>query len=205
MPKGEKNAERIQNETSLDRGNRMRGLTISEEDILKASIPAPTDEQIHNMLNPSFQPRCFKSPEDMAREIEEYFKSLTAPVFDDEGAQIGVRWIGKPTVGGLAVYLAVDRKTVFNYSKSDQFSPLLKRAKDIIHAFNESMLADGRNPVGAINTLVNLRDGWVSDQKNIQIEPVLPDTGAKPVDEIASFLDSKALPEAEIKNLTDGN
>lgn len=196
MPKGEKNAVRIKGESDIERGRRMRGLTISEEDILKTSLPAPTDEQIHNMLNPSFKPRCFKSAEDMSKEIEGYFKSLTAPVFDENNVQIGVRWIGKPTVGGLAVYLAVDRKTVFNYTKSDEFSPLLKRAKDIIHAFNEGMLADGRNPVGAINTLVNLRDGWVSDQKNIQIEPKLPDNGAKSADEITDFLDSKALPES---------
>lgn len=197
MPKGDKNALRIKNESDIERGHRMRGLTVSEEDILKSSIPAPTDEQIHNMLNPSFQPRCFKSAEDMSKEIEGYFKSLTAPVFDDKGIQIGVRWIGKPTVGGLAVYLAVDRKTVFNYSKSDEFSTLLKRAKDIIHSFNEQMLADGRNCIGAINTLVNLRDGWVSDQKNIQIEPKLPDNGAKSADEITAFLDERALPESD--------
>lgn len=202
MAKGEKNALRIQNETTIERGNRMRGLTLSQEDILKASLPAPTDEQIHNMLNVGGRPLCFESPEDMSREIEGYFKSLTAPVFDDENVQVGVRWVGKPTVGGLAVYLGVDRKTVFNYSKSDRFSPLLKRAKDIIHSFNEQMLADGRNCIGAINTLVNLRDGWVSDQRNIQIEPVLPDAGAKPVDEIATFLDTVELPG---ENLTDEN
>lgn len=195
MPKGEKNAVRIKSESNVERGNRMRGLTISEEDILKSSLPAPTDEQIHNMLNLGGRPLCFESPEDMAREIENYFKSLTTPVFDENNVCIGKRWIGKPTVGGLAVYLGVDRKTVFNYSKSDRFSPLLKRAKDIIHAFNEGMLADGRNPVGAINTLVNLRDGWVSDQKNIQIEPVMPDPGARSADEITAFLDEKSLPE----------
>ena len=205
MPKGDKNAERINNETPIERGRRMRGLTISQEDILKASLPAPTDEQIHNMLNVGGRPRCFESPESMAIEIEGYFQSLTAPLYDESGAQIGVRWIGKPTVGGLAVYLGVERTTVNNYAKSDRFSLLLKRAKDIIHSFNEQMLADGRNCIGAINTLVNLREGWVSDQRNIQIEPILPDNKAKSTLEIADFLDSKALPESEIKNLTDEN
>lgn len=197
MPKGEKNAVRIKNESPEEKNERMKGLTVTSEDILKSSLPAPTDEQIHNMLNTGGRPLCFESPEDMAREIEGYFKSLTATVFDNNGVSVGKRWIGKPTVGGLAVYLGVDRKTIFNYSKSDRFSPLIKRAKDIIHSFNEQMLADGRNCIGAINTLVNLRDGWVSDQKNIQIEPKLPDNGAKSADEITAFLDNRALPESD--------
>lgn len=197
MPKGDKNAVRIKNETPEETYERIKGLTVTQEDILKSSLPAPTDEQIHNMLNFAGRPLCFESPKIMANEIEKYFKSLTAPIFDEKGICIGKRWIGKPTVGGLAVYLGVDRKTVFNYSKSDEFSPLIKRAKDIIHAFNEGMLADGRNPVGAINTLVNLREGWVSDQKNIQIEPIMPDNGAKSKDEISEFLSQRALPESD--------
>jgi hypothetical protein len=104
----------------------------------------------------------------------------------------------KPTVGGLAIHLGVARETVWAYSKSDQFSNLIKKAKEIITNFTEEMLIEGKNPVGAINTLVNLRVGWVADEKTIKIEPVAPDNGAKSPEEIAAFLDERALPDADI-------
>jgi hypothetical protein len=191
-----KKGMKMTNITDEDRERRRGTLTVTNEDVLKGSIPAPSPEKIHNMLfNVGGRPKCFESPEDMARGIEDYFMSLTVPVFDERGVQVGTRWAGKPTIGGLAVHLACDRRTINEYTKSDEFSPLIKRAKDIIHAFNEQMLVDGRNPVGAINYLVNIREGWVSDQRNIKIEPVMPDVGAKSTDEIAAFLDDKALPE----------
>lgn len=191
-----KKGMKMTNLTEEDRERRRGTLTVTQEDVLKGSIPAPSPDKIHNMLhNLGGRPKCFESPEVMAAGIEDYFLSLTVPVFDEEGIQIGTRWAGKPTIGGLAVHLACDRRTINEYTKSDQFSPLIKRAKDIIHAFNEQMLVDGRNPVGAINYLVNIREGWVSDQKNIKVEPVMPDVGAKSADEIVAFLDDKALPE----------
>jgi hypothetical protein len=57
------------------------------------------------------------------------------------------------------------------------------------------MLSEGKNVVGAINTLVNLRQGWVADEKTIKVEPVMPDPGARSADEITAFLDEKSLPE----------
>ena len=59
------------------------------------------------------------------------------------------------------------------------------------------MLIEGKNPVGAINTLVNLRIGWVADEKTIKVEPVMPDAGARTPEEIAAYLDSKALPAGQ--------
>ena len=74
---------------------------------------------------------------------------------------------------------------------------VIKRAKDIIHAFNEGMLSEGKNVVGEINTLVNLREGWVADEKTIKVEPIMPDNGARSTAEITAFLDDKALPPGE--------
>lgn len=181
--------------SDADRERRRGQLCVTNEDVLKSAIQAPSKDQIHNMLRPVGRPRCFESPEDMTQQIEGYFNSLTTTVFDEGGNEIGSRWIGRPTLGGLAVYLGVDRRTVFEYSRADEYSPIIKRAKDIIHAFNEQMLASGSNPVGAINTLVNLRDGWVSDQKNIEIKPVVEDKGGKSPEEIAAYLDERGLPE----------
>lgn len=199
MAKGEKNAERISNETPAERSHRMRGIVVSDEEVAKNSLPAPSVEKIHALLNRGGgQPPCFDSEEELSKAVESYFASLLAPYYDERGVQIGTKWIGKPTLGGLAIHLECDRQTIWNYSKSDKFFYIIKSAKDIIHAFNEGMLSEGKNVVGAINTLVNLRQGWVADEKTIKVEPVLPDNGAKSADEITAFLDDRALPEGKI-------
>ena len=190
----------VKNESLEARANRMRGvaLVVDEAELMKGAINAPSLEKIHNLLhNAGGRPPCFESPEQMAAEIEDYFASCMSPVFDKEGVQVGVKWMKKPTVGGLAIHLGVSRDTIWRYSKSDSFSDLIKNAKEIITNFTEELLIEGKNPVGAINTLVNLRIGWVADEKTIKLEPVMPDTGAKSTEEIAAFLDDRALPEPE--------
>lgn len=198
MPKGEKNAERIKNETAVQRSHRMRGIVVSDEEVAKNSLPAPSVEKIHELFTRGAgQPPCFNSREELIEACESYFASLLAPAYDEKGESRGMKWIGKPTLGGLAIHLCCDRATIWNYSKSDRYFDIIKSAKDIIHAFNEGMLSEGKNVVGAINTLVNLRQGWVADEKTIKVEPVMPDNGAKSADEISAFLDGKALPSGE--------
>lgn len=198
MPKGEKNAVRITNETTAQRAYRMRGVVVSDEEVAKNSLPAPSIEKIHALLSRGAgQPPCFANEKELTKAVESYFESLLAPHYDEKGLQIGTRWIGKPTLGGLAIHLGCDRQTIWNYSKSERYFYIIKSAKDIIHAFNEGMLSEGKNVVGAINTLVNLRDGWVADEKTIKIEPIMPDTGAKSKDEITDFLENRALPESD--------
>lgn len=188
------------NETAVQRADRMRGvaLVISEEDLAKNAINAPSLEKIHNLLtNKGGRPPCFESEETLQAEIEDYFASCLSPVFDKEGLQVGVKWMRKPTIGGLAIHLGCTRQTIWNYSQSDRFFDLIKKAKDVITNFTEEMLIEGKNPVGAINTLVNLRVGWVADEKTIKVEPVVPDNGAKSPEEIMAFLDDRALPEGD--------
>lgn len=195
MPKGEKNAERIKNETPAERAHRTRGLTVSNEEVAKSAIVAPSPEVIHRFL--SGRPPAYDTEEELQKEIESYFRGLLAPIYDENNVQIGTRWLNKPTVGGLAVHLGIDRTSLHRYSKSDRFYNTIKKAKDLIHSFNEQMLTEGKNPVGAINTLINTSEFWVSDQKNIRVEPVMPDNGAKTTDEITAFLDERALPESD--------
>lgn len=198
MPKGEKNAVRIKNETPAQRNHRMRGIVVSDEEVAKNSLPAPSIEKIHELITKGpGQPPCFNSREALMSAVESYFASLLAPYYDERGVEIGTKWIGKPTLGGLAIHLCCDRNTIWNYSKSDLYFDIIKSARDIIHAFNEGMLSEGKNVVGAINTLVNLRDGWVADEKTIKVEPIIPDNGAKSADEITAFLDDRALPESD--------
>lgn len=188
-----KKGMKMKNLTPQDIERRQGNLTVTNEDVIKASIVAPSPDVIHNFL--AGRPPAYSSEEELQAKIEEYFNTLLAPFFDENGIQIGTRWINKPTVGGLAVHLGIDRVTLHNYSKSDRFFNIIKRAKDLIHSFNEQMLTEGKNPVGAINTLINTSEFWVSDQKNIRVEPVMPDKGARSEGEILEFLDEKSLPE----------
>ena len=184
------------NESIEQRANRMRGVAcvVTEAELAKNAIPAPSIEKIHNLLSNNGRPPCFDSPEEMRREIEDYFMSCMIPVYDENGVQSGMKWMRKPTIGGLAIHLGVSRDTIWRYSKSDLFSDVIQNAKDIITNFTEELLIEGKNPVGAINTLVNLRVGWVADEKTIKVEPVMPDAGAKSQEEIVEFLNTKALP-----------
>ena len=180
--------------TPEHRESKVRALTVTQEDVVKSCIVAPPPEVIHKFLTGR---AVYKTEEELQVAIEDYFNSLLAPAYDEQGVQIGTRWVNKPTLGGMAVFLGIDRVTLHNYSKSDPHFYTVKRAKDIIHAFNEQMLTEGKNPVGAINTLINTSSFWVSDQRNIRVEPVIPDVGAKSTDEITAFLDDRALPDAE--------
>lgn len=190
-----KKGMKMQNLTPEDIERRKRQMAVTEKDVQNSDIAAPSPEVIHRFL--SGRKPIFSTEEELQREIESYFNSLLVAVYDENGVQIGLKWRNKPTVGGLAVHLCIDRQTMHNYSKSDRFFDTIKKAKDLIHSFNEQMLTEGKNPVGAINTLINTSQFWVSDQKNIRVEPVMPDNGAKSADEITAFLDDRALPESD--------
>ena len=193
-----KKGMKMQNLPEKDIERRRGNFAVTQEEAAKAAIPAPSPEKIHQFLRMGpGQPPCFSSREELQTEIEDYFKSCFVYESDENGIVVGTRWLKKPTLGGLAIHLGCDRATIWNYSKSDRYFDIIKRAKDIITNFTEELLIEGKNPVGAINTLVNLRVGWVADEKTIKVEPVVADNGAKSADEITAFLDDKALPESD--------
>ncbi len=184
----------MKNITPEDRERRRSQMAITEKDVQNSDIAAPSPDVIHRFLTGR---AVYKTEEELQVAIEDYFNSLLVAVYDENGVEVGMKWRNKPTLGGMAVYLGIDRVTLHNYSKSDPHFNTIKKAKDLIHSFNEQMLTEGKNPVGAINTLINTSQFWVSDQRNIRVEPVLPDNGAKNATEIAEFLDTKALPESD--------
>ena len=198
MAKGEKNAERIKNETPAERQNRMRGIVPAPPDATKNIMYAPSPDRIHKMLNnKGGNPPCFATAELLSKEVEKYFLSCTTPIYDENDVMVGVKWSRKPTLSGMAVFLGCSRQTIWEYSKSDDKSYIIKNAKDIIASFAEDALLDGGNPAAYINYLINLRmeTPWIADEKTIKLEPVLPDDGAKSADEITAFLDDRALPD----------
>lgn len=191
-----KKGMKMQNLTESDIERRKGNFAVTQAEVAKAAIPAPSPEKIHQFLRMGpGQPPCFNSREELQKGIEDYFNSCLIYETDDNGVVIGAKWAKKPTLGGLAIHLGCDRATIWNYSKSDRYFDIIKRAKDIITNFTEELLIEGKNIPGAINTLVNLRVGWVADERTIKVEPVAPDNGARSADEIEAFLDNRALPE----------
>ena len=183
------------NETAVARANRMRGVTVSQEEVAKASLPAPDLSRMMSLIAQG--PRSYKDKDELAANILDYFNSCMVPAYDDEGTQVGMRWARKPTLGSLAVHLGIHRETLLNYSKKGPFVDVIKSARDVITSFTEDLLIEGKNPVGAINTLVNMHCGWVANEQHIKVEPVMPDQQAKSQDEIVAFLDERALPPGE--------
>lgn len=69
------------------------------------------------------------------------------------------------TLSGLAVFIGIDRKTLYNYSKDDEFFPTIKVAKDIIQAdMEERGLSGDSNATFSIFALKN-NYGWVNVDK----------------------------------------
>lgn len=190
----------VKNETALERKERMRGIIVASPEDMKGGVSAPSPDKIRNLLSrgPGCPP-CFETAETLGKEVEKYFLSCVSNVYDEEGALIDVKWVKKPTLSGLATFLGCSRQTIWEYSKSDEKSYIIKNAKNLIAEYAESAMLNGGNPAAYINYLVNLRmeTPWIADEKTIKLEPVAPDNGAKTTDEIASFLDNKALPTGD--------
>lgn len=86
------------------------------------------------------RPLKFKTVEELSEKIEAYFNS-NQEVY---------------TVGDLAVWLDVDRRTITNYEDKDEFFPTIKRAKGKIEADIEKQALLGKlNPTVSIFNLKN--------------------------------------------------
>lgn len=73
------------------------------------------------------------------------------------------------TMTGLAIALDIDRKTLYNYSNDEQFSPLIKKAKaKVEEQLVTNALMGKANPTFTIFNLKNNFD-WVDKQEK-QVE-----------------------------------
>ena len=89
------------------------------------------------------RPKIFKSVEEVEEKINAYFKYC-----EDKD---------KPyTMSGLAYYLDVDRKTLLNYSKDEDYFPTIKKARDRVQMqLEENALLNKSNPTFTIFNLKN--------------------------------------------------
>ena len=73
----------------------------------------------------------------------------------------------KPTLAGLALALKIDRQTLYNYGKKDEFFDIIKNARDRVAEVYEERLVYGSQPTGVIFALKNM--GW-ADRRDYQHE-----------------------------------
>ena len=89
------------------------------------------------------RPRVFKSVEEVEEKINAYFN------YCEEKE--------KPyTMSGLAYYLGIDRKTLLNYSKNEEYFHTIKKARDKVQMqLEENALSNKANPTFTIFNLKN--------------------------------------------------
>lgn len=100
------------------------------------------------------RPKLYSSVEDMKKIIDDYFKMC------DEKE--------KPyTMSGLAYALDMDRKSLLNYSKDEQFFPTIKKAKQKVERQLEENALMGK--ANSTFTIFNLKNnyGW-KDQVEVK-------------------------------------
>lgn len=105
-------------------------------------------------MNKRGRPLKVKSVNQLEKEIEGFFK---------ECKQKKVI----PTICGLAVYCGMDRRTLLNYSKKEEYFPTIKKARDRIEAIIEQLLFTSRNVAGVIFNLKNNFD-W-KDRQDLDV------------------------------------
>lgn len=141
------------NIASIAPSKALRTKTLRPIDGLKAIKPVH-EVTIVTKRRPG-QPKAFQTVEALESAVDAYFaeaKKLKEPV----------------TMSGLAVYLGVDRKTLLNYSKDQEYFPTIKKAKAYVEAEMEKAALTGQiNPTVAIFSMKNnfgySNDGGVAD------------------------------------------
>ena len=87
------------------------------------------------------RPMIWKDPIELSNLIADYFDQTK-----------------RPTLSGLAVFLEVDRHTLYNYKEKDEFFHIIKRATAKVEAIYEERAIYENNPTGVIFALKNM--GW---------------------------------------------
>lgn len=121
--------------------------------------------------NKGGRPLAFKSVEELESAINAYF-DMQDPHLEDRMVESGMNEKGetiflrrkvmtqqKPyTMSGLALALGVNRRTLLDYSKKDQFSPTLEAAKARCESYAESQLFGPFANGAKFNLINNYRD-----------------------------------------------
>lgn len=167
----------------------------------------PTTDQ---PKNPVGRPLSYGTVGELEQAIKSYFDDCDPHIQprmvengrNDRGETI---WIKrevmteqKPyTMSGLARHLGIDRKTLLNYSKIEQFFPTISTARERVHEFAEGQLYT-RNATGAAFSLKNNFD-W---RDRSEIDHTTKD---KPISLLAGIAPGELVVEDEDEELVDGS
>jgi len=105
----------------------------------KSKIFCTFEETIENMAGG--RPMIWKDPIELSNLIADYFNSTE-----------------RPTLAGLAVFLEIDRQTLYNYKERDEFFDIIKKATAKVESIYEERAIYDNNPTGVIFALKNM--GW---------------------------------------------
>lgn len=110
------------------------------------------------MAHPGGRPPIFKTAEEMQKIIDDYFDycdNRMKEIHAKEGGVVAVNVPEPYTMSGLAYALGMDRRSLLNYSKKEEFFPTVKEARNRVQMDVERRLMETSNQAGAIFNLKN--------------------------------------------------
>jgi len=114
--------------------------------------------------NKGGRPLKFKTPEELQKKIDEYFKSRYRKVYiqktgeflkDPETNEYIYEQHRPMTIASLAVFLGTNRQTLINYTNKQEYFDTVTRAKDIVEGWNSEALFDKDKHKGASFSATN--------------------------------------------------
>ncbi len=123
------------------------------------------------------RPTLFQDAEEMQQVIDEYFdwcdNRVTNVYIKEAGDNVPISNPAPYTMSGLALRLGMDRTSLINYGKKEQFFNTVKAARQRIEQDVETRLMEGKNQAGAIFNLKN-NFGYVDKIENEHSMKELP-------------------------------
>lgn len=113
------------------------------------------------------RPLLFKTVEDLKKVIDEYFDwcdNRAVKKVDSDGKEYMISSPAPYTMSGLARRIGIDRQTLINYSKKEEFFGTIRAAREKVHEDVESRMLETRNEKGAIFSLKN-NFSWKEQQE----------------------------------------
>lgn len=95
--------------------------------------------------NPVGRPLKYKTVEELQAAIDEYFlfcDNRIKQVHSKEGESYAIANPEPYTMSGLALVMGIDRRSLLNYGKRDEFFPTIKEAKSRVEADVEKRMSD---------------------------------------------------------------
>lgn len=123
------------------------------------------------------QPLKIKTLKELQEKIEDYFAycdNRIKQIHTKEGTEIAINHPAPYTMSGLARSLGIDRDTLLNYSKREEYFGTIKEARAKVAEDVETRLMETSNQAGAIFNLKN-NFGWKDKtEQDLKVDGVVP-------------------------------